>query len=129
MQLLNESFNDIQFIATTHSPLVMSGCKDIPVNIISRGKIIEKKVYGWLAEDVYHEVMGLETSRPESIKHLIKKYENLYFASLNKKLSQSKKVAMNKIKKELLAVQGAEPITVNAELITLLKDLKKYRKK
>jgi predicted ATP-binding protein involved in virulence len=129
MQLLNDSFEHVQFIATTHSPLVISGCKDIPVNIISRGKIRERNVYGWLAEDVYQEVMGLDTSRPEPVRMLIKRYEKLHLESLHRKLSKLKSNELKKIRQELKLVQGSESVAMTTELMNLTRELKKSQKK
>jgi len=59
MGLLTRSFPHVQFIATTHSPLVASGCEGIPVHRLADGVHSVEHPFGWLAEDVYR-MMGLE---------------------------------------------------------------------
>lgn len=128
MQTLNKSFGGVQFIATTHSPLVMSGCKEVQAYVLSQGKHEKRNVYGWLAEDVYHDVMGLETSRPESIMNDIETYEKLYLRSLHNKMTTAEISQLRNLRRKIRAVQGSEPITITTELSNLSDFLKKYRK-
>ena len=67
MQLLQESFPKVQFIASTHSPLVASGCEHCKLILVRQGHAeVKKNVYGWLPEDVYPE-MGLSEQRPLAV--------------------------------------------------------------
>lgn len=87
MDLLHKRFPKIQFIAGTHSPLVVSGCKECAVHIISRGKHKRTSVCGWLAEDVYREVMDLPTTRHDDVRRSIKEFEGLHLKKINETLS------------------------------------------
>lgn len=129
MQLLQGEFNEIQFIATTHSPLVISGCKEIPVYILSKGKHKQKHVYGWLAEDVYREIMGLESSRAELFNRDIRDYEELHYNMLKKKMSPKDKYKLKKFKKEFKTLPGTDPIVITTELDNLTKSLESIEKK
>lgn len=125
MQLLRSSFPKIQFIATTHSPLVISGAKDISIHTLNYGKHkFFKNVHGWLAEDVYREVMGLPTSRPEDYRKIIDEYEQLHFRSLSKKLSKNDKSTLLNLKNELKTLPGSDPTALIKELENLAKDFK-----
>ncbi len=84
MQLLQESFPNVQFIATTHSPLVASGCEGIPVHSLKDGKSEEVHPFGWRAEEVYG-MMGLSTSRAESFTETLKEYQRLDYKRLRTK--------------------------------------------
>ena len=123
MQLLCNAFDGLQFIATTHSPLVISGCKEIPVYILSKGHHKQKNVYGWLAEDVYREIMGLESSRAETFRSEVRSFEELYFKKLRSKLSVADKYKLTNLKKEFSVLPGTDPLAVTTKLDNLSKAL------
>ncbi len=122
MQLLHSAFKEIQFIATTHSPLVISGSKDVEIHGLYHGKHDTRNVYGWLAEDVYREIMNLPTTRPAELDRKIQQYKMLQFKSLQKELSKRKKSELNRLKEEL---QKQLPPTDPTRLITELENLAK----
>lgn len=124
MNLLNNSFRRIQFIATTHSPLVISGSQKVPVYLLYRGKHSIRNVYGWLAEDVYREIMQLPTSREEQFREKINRYEKLHFKSLQKKLTPKERKNLNSLKRELQKLPGTDPTALIKELENLSKDFK-----
>jgi predicted ATP-binding protein involved in virulence len=126
MKLLQESFPKIQFVATTHSPLVASGCEHCTVYALRRGKkeIIEN-VYGWLAEDVYRYIMGLPSSRPMKFKNeIIDKYRTLYRKKINKKLSENEKSEIKSLRQILDSLPGSDPIALSTELNSITDELK-----
>lgn len=126
MKLLQESFPKIQFIATTHSPLVASGCEHCTVYALRRGqKEIIENVYGWLAEDVYRHIMGLPSSRPMKFKNeIIDKYRTLYRKKINKKLSENEKSEIKSLRQILNSLPGSDPIALSTELNSLADELK-----
>lgn len=128
MQLLHDSFKGIQFIATTHSPLVISGSGQASVIFLKRGKQVKKNVHGWLSEDVY-QTMGLDTSRALDTRRLIKEYEDLHFKKLQSNLVRSESMRMEKIKQTLLAqLPSDDPIVLTSELENLSRKLLKNKK-
>lgn len=121
MQLLCDAFDNVQFIATTHSPLVISGCKELPVYILSKGQHKQMNVFGWLAEDVYREVMGLSTSRPFYTAKLIEKYRNLDLKKVQQKATRSELATLKKLKQLLLnELPSNDPIVLTARLANLV---------
>lgn len=122
MQLLRDTFPKIQFIATTHSPLTVSGCKDCRVLSIKRGKFQVDKVYGWLAEDVYDEVMGLSSSRAQPVSELVKQYENLYFQKLKGTISDTDRGMLEQVENKLKQLSFPDTSVLSARI----KNLKKY---
>lgn len=123
MQLLRNAFPNLQFIATTHSPLAVSGCKECKVLSIIRGKYQVEKVYGWLAERVYGEVMDLPSSRPEEVRRMMDEFEELYYQELTDKISPADKVKLNKIENTLKGWR------IDTEIITAkMQKLTKYLK-
>lgn len=125
MPLIQEAFPNIQFIATTHSPLVASGCKNCKIRKITSKYDESSSVYGWLAEDVYREVMDLPTTRPKDVSNLIKDFENLYAKEISGMLSAEDGKKLRKVEEELNRLPGGDPTV----LTTKLKNLKIYLQK
>lgn len=130
MHTLYKTFPKIQFIVTTHSPLVVSGAEGIsvlPLNIEPRQI---RRVDGWLAEDVYREVMGLSTSRPSYLQELISRYEDLYDLKLRGQASLSEQRQLRKLHKELRTkLPGTDPVSLSVRLAKLMKILEVSRKR
>jgi predicted ATP-binding protein involved in virulence len=122
VQILRELFPDVQFILTSHSPLVISGYKGTSIYQLKQGICTVKKAYGWLPENVYREIMGLDRMRSLQMEEEIQKYKELNFLYLKNKLSAKEKNEMNRIKKELLRIlPSTDPIVLTSELENLSK--------
>jgi len=127
MRLLQESFPKIQFIASTHSPLVASGCKHCNIISLQHGYAKEEKnVYGWLPEDVYREIMGLSEQRPAEFIEMIGRYGNLYKKSfINNKLSPSEKKELRNIRSRLgRQLPESDPVTATTKINSITNYLK-----
>ncbi|MFQ5963807.1 MAG: AAA family ATPase [Candidatus Scalinduaceae bacterium] len=122
VQILSELFPDVQFILTSHSPLVISGYKGTSIYQLEKGICTVKKAYGWLPENVYREIMGLEKLRSLKMEEEIQRYKELNFLYLKDKLSNKDRNEMNRIKKELLRIlPSTDPIVLTSELENLSK--------
>ena len=130
MRLLIDSFPGVQFIATTHSPLVASGCEGIPVHRLNQGKHDVVAPFGWLAEDVY-EMMGLASSRAATFtKNVLDKYKRLDDKRLRSSLSKQEQRRLFELRKKLDALPGDDPVRLTTELANLAtraKTLKRVR--
>jgi len=127
MRLLQESFPKVQFIATTHSPLVASGCKCAVYALKHGQRETTENVYGWLAEDVYR-YMGLPSSRPKKFKEeIIDKYRILYRKKIGKKLSKDEKKEIKFLRQSLDSLPGSDPIALSTELNSLADELKSIK--
>lgn len=124
MKLIREAFPKIQFIATTHSPLVVSGCKDCKIRKVSSNYDEIGNAYGWLAEDVYREVLDLPTTRAMEVSNMIKEFECLHLRKIKDNITPTDLKRLNEITSSLQAIQGSE----NELLLTKLNNLKKYLK-
>jgi predicted ATP-binding protein involved in virulence len=125
MRLLTESFPNVQFIATTHSPLVASGCEDIPVHRLQKGKDNTEAPFGWLAEDVY-EMMGLPSSRAKTfITDVLDQYRRLDEKRLRSRLSKGEQRRMRLLRSRLRTLPGDDPIRLTTELANLAKQAKR----
>ena len=119
MQLLQKSFPHVQFIATTHSPLVASGCEGIPVHSLKDGKSEEVRPFGWRAEEVYG-MMGLSTSRAESFRLNMKKYQDLDDKRLRgHQFSPEEEEKFSRLRKQMNAMPGTDPVRLVTELENL----------
>ncbi len=129
---LREIFPKIQFIATTHSPLVVSGSKNTRVHSIGPHGHEVMDPFGWLAEDVYREVMGIDqgTRAPEFEEKVLKKYEELDYKILSGKGSPSEHKERNALLRKLnKMLPESDPISMTVALDNITKSLKKKVKK
>lgn len=129
MSLLTEAFPKLQLIATTHSPLIISGCKGIPVHTLDRGQHFVYKAHGWLAEDVYRQVMGLPTTRAVPFRDLIDEYENLQLKTFKKEASSSDRAKLRAVQKELQKLPGTDPVTLMTTLKNISREFETARRR
>ena len=118
MQLLTQSFPNVQFLATTHSPLVASGCEGIPVHRLSKGEHSVQNPFGWRAEDVY-QMMGLSTSRARSFTRVLKEYQRLDNERLHGSLSSKKVARLSFLRGKLAMLPADDPVQLATELKNL----------
>ena len=118
IRLLTGSFPHVQFVATTHSPLVASGCKDVTVHSIAKSEHRVESPFGWLAEDVYR-MMGLQTTRSQDLASRLEEYQRLDLKRLQKKASRAELALIRQIKRELGQLPADDPIQVLSELENL----------
>ena len=123
IRLLTRSFPHVQFVATTHSPLVASGCEDVTVHGITKGVHRVESPFGWLAEDVY-QMMGLQTTRSQDLVSRLEEYQRLDLKRLRKKASPSELARIRRIRGELRQLPADDPIQVLSELKNLRQVLK-----
>lgn len=119
MSLIRQVFPKLQIISSTHSPLVISGSRDLPIHRLYRG---EHKVFnasGWLAEDVYREVMGLPSSRPQPEREDIDEYHRLYLRVLKGIATASDKAKMNRLQKSFAGLPETDPVILTSKLNSL----------
>jgi len=120
MSLIREAFPKIQFIATTHSPLVVSGCKDCKIRK-AKSPIDELgDAYGWRAEDVYREILDLGSSRYPQIQADIDRYRELELKSLSGRFRPKEVRELKMLKKRLEeTLPGSDPLVLKASLESL----------
>ena len=129
VHLLRKSFPNIQFIATTHSPLVASGAENVPVHNLRppRGAEITHP-FGWLAEDVY-QMMGLLSSRATPVQENINELKGLAAKSLHRKLDKKEESRMLELRRRLrnISESAGDPIELLADLDSVLETLRAHR--
>ena len=117
--LLTQSFPNVQFIATTHSPLVASGCEHIPVHRLNDNDHAIVKPFGWRAEEVY-EMMGLPTSRAEFFARMLQEYQRMDYKRLKRgEFSSAEQERFENLRGRLEQMPGTDPIRLATELDTL----------
>jgi predicted ATP-binding protein involved in virulence len=122
LSLLRKAFPKIQFIVTTHSPLIISGSSGVPVHTLNRGEHKTYSVEGWLAEDVYREIMGLVSTRPARERNEIAELQTLHLNKLKQKLSPSESRRLLRLQKELKErLPPDDPVIVTTKLRNLMK--------
>jgi energy-coupling factor transporter ATP-binding protein EcfA2 len=114
--LLQDIFPRLQIIASTHSPLVVSGANDLYIHRVDRGQHRILNASGWLAEDVYRQVMGLPSSRPKPEREVIQEYRRLYLRTLEGKASRKEKARLRRLKKNFTNLPETDPVLLTSKL-------------
>ena len=117
--LLTQSFPSVQFLATTHSPLVASGCEHIPVHRLNIGEHDVVNPFGWRAEEVF-AMMGVPSSRAAPFVERLDEFQRLDDARLRgSELSAEEKVRLEKLRDDLARMPGSDPVRLAKELENL----------
>ena len=85
MNQLSKHFTNVQFVATTHSPLMITSVSDVNVAVLQQPEagdhvVIEndpKVVEGWRFDQILVSLFGLETARSLRVETLMKEREEL----------------------------------------------------
>ena len=123
MRLLTDSFPHIQLVATTHSPLVASGCEGIPVINVKDGTHDVVEPFGWLAEDVY-EAMGVPSSRAEAFRTgFLAEFTELDLKRLRGSATKSELRRLNELGRKLDTLPGTDPLRLTIEIENIKQQL------
>lgn len=96
LPLLMEKFPKIQFIISTHSPLVASSCENVDVRLFKKGNQRPIDPYGWLVEDVLSE-MDVEETRSDGFVKTLARYDELDFKKLKDKATNTELEELKKL--------------------------------
>lgn len=119
VHLLTESFPDVQFIISTHSPLVASGCEGIQVHRLNEQSHEVVEPFGWRAEEVYG-MMGLESSRAEGFMSLLDEFKDLDEKRLRAQdLSEEEDKRFKDLYERLERMPGTDPVRLMTRLENL----------
>ncbi|MCY3818415.1 MAG: AAA family ATPase [Gammaproteobacteria bacterium] len=85
MRQLSQHFPNVQFVATTHSPLMITSMSDVNVAVLRQTEtgdhvVIQNDpevVEGWRFDQILVGLFGLETARSERVEALMKEREEL----------------------------------------------------
>ena len=85
MKQFSDHFTNVQFVATTHSPLMITSMSDVNVAVLKQTEdgdhvVIENNpevVEGWRFDQILVSLFGLETARSLRVEALMKERENL----------------------------------------------------
>ena len=85
MQQLSDHFTNVQFVATTHSPLMITSMSDVNVAVLRQAEagdhmVIENDpevVEGWRFDQILVNLFGLESARSLRVEDLMKEREKL----------------------------------------------------
>lgn len=119
------AFPDIQLIATTHSPVVASGCEGVAVHRVTDGGETVEHPFGWLAEDVYR-MMGLKSSRAKPFEtDVVREFVLLDRKKLTGKASRSEIVRWNDLLSRLRQLPDSDPVHIMKRLANIQHKLSK----
>ena len=113
MKQLSDNLTNVQFVATTHSPLMITSMRDVNVAVLRQTEagehvVIENDpdvVEGWRFDQILVGLFGLQTARSQRVETLMKTREEL----LEKKpVTPQDEVRLRKIADELSSLPTAE---------------------
>lgn len=89
LNALHDTFPNVQFIITTHAPIVISSCKNAAIVSIESGQLVKPidTVYGYDIPDVIQHTQGSRAALPE-LKELYIRFEE---ACLRKDLAEAQR--------------------------------------
>lgn len=126
MSRLTRSFPRLQIVATTHSPLVSSGCEGIPVHRLEQGKHSIERPFGWLAEDVYR-MMGVPSSRSDSFL-ILDEFRVLDLKRLRRTATPRELHRLSALRRQLDLLPGRDPVRLTTEIENIKQRLELARR-
>lgn len=112
---LVSSFPDVQFVLTTHSPLVASGCENVAVHKLDSGAHTVESPYGWLAEDVYRMMGLLKGTRSRSFRtEVLDEFRELDQKRLRKTASRSELARLAELERRLNELPETDPVRLTS---------------
>ncbi|MBL0385841.1 AAA family ATPase [Tumebacillus sp. ITR2] len=121
---LKKTFPNIQFIATTHAPIIISSCKDgfiinLEDGVHDEDSMTQPSSYGWLIEDILKKVMGTQIREPH-IQKQIQQLEVLYSKKMEGSLTAEELVEMERLMEHLVEqLPESDPAVTLAELAAI----------
>lgn len=124
MDLITTAFPKMQFIITTHSPLVISGSSGVKTYRIEKGASSGLDIDGWRVEDIYRDVMGMDSQRPKDILNDIKEFQSLDFERLKNELNKNQDKRYLELKTILKnKLHGNDPLLQLIKLENITKNI------
>ncbi|MGB6406045.1 MAG: AAA family ATPase, partial [Planococcus donghaensis] len=113
---LKRTFPNVQFIATTHAPIIISSCKNGEIINITGDKYEKSHNFGWQVKDVLSEIMDSDNRSP-IMQEKISAYEKLYEKKMNESLNEQEKEMLISLEKEMLIkLPESDPIITLTKL-------------
>lgn len=102
IKALKKTFPRVQFIVTTHSPIVVASCKDENLILLNQNEEskYKKSLQGWQVDDVLEEIMQTGNRSPETMKQL-EQLKELSYKKKRFELTSHEQKQYEMIKKEL----------------------------
>ena len=111
MQQLSEHFPNVQFVATTHSPLMITSMINVNVAVLKQvddDVVIDNDlgaVEGWRVDQVLVDLFGLKSARSKRFEDLMNEREKLL---AKKRVTVQEKARLKKIAEDLSSLPTAE---------------------
>lgn len=126
---LKRTFPKVQFIATTHAPIIIASCKEGEIIQLAEHHTeqleVHSSAYGWQVEDVLEQVMDSQNRAP-SVEYKINEVEQLYAKQLEHRLNAREQQKLRQLEKELkLLLPEEDPAVTLAKLNAIEQKLKR----
>lgn len=123
---LKRTFPKVQFIATTHAPIVISSCEEGEIIRLSEeeGSLSDKNEgspFGWLVEDILTEIMGTSPRVP-AVQKNIEEVERLYSKKLHGKISEKERKTLESLTRKLYGMLPEDDPAVTLAKLNAIED-------
>ncbi len=128
MSLLTDKFPRMQFITTTHSPLVVSGCKKCKIRKVTSRYDEPGSAYGWRPADVYRNIMDVQELRPAEIQMEIERFRELELRALRNEATPAERTEMTRLRQKLhRTLHASDPTVLSVRLANIKRHIEKER--
>ena len=124
---LIDSFPNAQFLVTSHSPLVASGCEEVPVHKINDGVHEIVNPFGWLAEDVLR-LMGLEGTRFPEIQQEFEDFKRLEKKRIAGTATKQDREDISLYRAKVEKLPATDPLRLTADIESIVARVEQLRK-
>lgn len=127
-EALKETFPKVQFIATTHSPIVLSSCKKDRVILLDNDKnnnleiVYEESKKGWQINDVLEKVMETSNRAPETEEKL-NRLSFLAKKKISKTIEEKELAEYNCLLSEIKSLLPEDDIAIEKAALFSIREL------
>lgn len=135
---LMQTFPCVQFISTTHSPIVIASCKDKKVISLFDSDACTpaveldaeyiKSPYGWRVNDVLNEFMGVDERSPE-VKPQLEEIRQLSLKKIKRQLTDEENMKLKQLKDDVYSSLPQNDAAVELAELSSIEDILKGRGK
>ena len=128
IEALKQTFPKVQFIATTHSPIVISSCENSSIIMLGSGGNHDLEVEygiskkGWQVNDVLEKVMETTERDPETEKKL-RRISDLSKKKLDHSISEAEFYELNDLISEVKSLLPENDIAIEEAALLSIKEL------
>ena len=132
VKALKTTFPKVQFVVTTHSPIVIASCKDEKLIVLSQNPVetrhtklefaYDRSVQGWQVDDVLEDIMKTANRDPDTIRKL-NRLRVLAMKAHREQLNDAEQEEFRNIKGELKEILPEDDTIVEEIAMVSIRDM------